>query len=371
MLNPKMFFDKNLPTPAVFAVGNEYQIMVPVKYRSLMWVEVGDKCYYDDSNGILRSLDKIHRMSVPAEELNKAGKYTICERRIIKRKPYSPLIQPVAKKEFKFYPVKSGNVRAYHIADTHNMVDTPVQAAKAFGKIDFLILNGDIPNHSGKPKYFNTIYDICAQITNGNIPVVFARGNHDLRGLYAEKIADYTPNLNGNTYFTFRLGDIWGIVLDCGEDKPDDNKEYGGTICCHSFREKETHFIEDVIKHADEEYLAEGVKHRTVICHFPFTKRYEMPFGIEEELYTLWAKLLKENVEPHVMICGHTHDIDVSEIGSPIDNRGQPCVMLTCSEKSKQSEDFAGVGFEFSNSGIEVYKTDSKGKSEKIYTIKQ
>ena len=34
---------------------------------------------------------------------------------------------------------------------------------------------------------------------------------------------------------TFRLGNLWGILLDCGEDKNDDRPEYGGTICCHAF----------------------------------------------------------------------------------------------------------------------------------------
>ncbi len=371
MLNIKMFFDKELPTPAVFAVGNEYQIMVPIKYRSLMWVKVGNKCYYDDSNGILRSLDKIHRICIPANELDRAGKYTVCERRILWRKPYFPIIQPETQKEFEFYPVKGGKTRAYHISDTHNSVDAPVKAAKAFGKIDFLILNGDIPNHSGHPKYFKTIYEICSQTTHGNIPVVFARGNHDLRGLYAEKIIDYTPNNNGKTYFTFRLGDIWGIVLDCGEDKPDTHEEYGGTICCHAFRERETQFIRDVIKHADEEYLAQGVKHRTIICHSPFTTRFGPPFDIEEELYTEWARLIKENIKPHAMICGHTHKISINEIGSKLDNRGQPCTMLTCAEKTKDEDLFAGIGFEFGDGAIDVYRTDHMGKMEKIYTINE
>ena len=67
-------------------------------------------------------------------------------------------------------------------------------AAKAFGDIDFLILNGDILDHSGDPSKFANIYIICSEITGGNIPVVFSRGNHDLRGNYAEKFADYIEN---------------------------------------------------------------------------------------------------------------------------------------------------------------------------------
>lgn len=362
-----MFKNKKMPAPAVFAVGDEYQIMVPVARRSLMWVTVNGKNYYDDSNGIICSREKIHRMCVPAEELNKAGKYAVCERKVIWRKPYFPLLRPETETEYKFRPVGTGKIRAYHISDAHNMIENPVKAAKAFGETDFLILNGDIPNHSGDPKYFNTIYEICSQLTHGNIPIVFARGNHDLRGLYAEKIADYTPNMNGKTYYTFRVGSIWGIVLDCGEDKPDTNEEYGGTVCCHSFREKQTKYIESVIKNADSEYLAEGITHKLVICHNPFTRRPEPPFDIEEEIYTYWAKLLKENVKPDVMICGHTHRFDISEVGSKLDDRGQPCTLVIGTEKS--DDYFACAGFEFGDGYIDVYRTDCNGKNEKVHTI--
>lgn len=56
---------KNIPdafftAPVVYAVGNSYQIMVPVSCETLMWVAVGDRCYYDDSNGILRSAVTTH-----------------------------------------------------------------------------------------------------------------------------------------------------------------------------------------------------------------------------------------------------------------------------------------------------------------------
>ena len=28
--------------------------------------------------------------------------------------------------------------------------------------------------------------------------------------------SEYIPNDSGNTYYTFRLNGIWGMVLDCG-----------------------------------------------------------------------------------------------------------------------------------------------------------
>ena len=75
------------------------------------------------------------------------------------------------------------DARFYHIADAHNMVDEPVASARAFGDIDFLVLNGDLPNHSGDINNFTTIHRIAAEITSGEKPVVFSRGNHDLRGI--------------------------------------------------------------------------------------------------------------------------------------------------------------------------------------------
>ena len=49
--------------PAVFAVGEDYQIMVEVTAPALMWVEVDGEEYFDESNGIVRSSVTTHRMT--------------------------------------------------------------------------------------------------------------------------------------------------------------------------------------------------------------------------------------------------------------------------------------------------------------------
>lgn len=74
--------------PAVFAVKNDYQIMVPVKSDLLFWVTVDGKNYYDHSNGIIRSSTRMHRVNVPMCALDKTGEYTVTYRKIIDRKPY-------------------------------------------------------------------------------------------------------------------------------------------------------------------------------------------------------------------------------------------------------------------------------------------
>ena len=149
--------------PAVFAVENSYQIMVMVETPSLMWIEIRGKRYYDETNGILRSKRDIHRITVPADELDRAKEYTVCEREIIERRAYFTESKEEKRYRFEFEPVtgKKG-IRTFHIADTHSLRDEPVRAALAFGKTDFLILNGDILNHCENAEDFNIVYDIAS-----------------------------------------------------------------------------------------------------------------------------------------------------------------------------------------------------------------
>ena len=116
--------------PAVFAVEDEYQIMVCVKAPCLMWVQVGDEKYFDESNGILRSNVTTHRMKIPAELLNQEKKYTVCWRKIIDRKPYFPETEDEQRLEYTFRPLKNEKTVMYHISDAHNMVDAPVAASR-------------------------------------------------------------------------------------------------------------------------------------------------------------------------------------------------------------------------------------------------
>ena len=367
-------------TPIVYAVGNDYQIMVPVTKETLMWVEIAGVGFYDDVNGILRSNCTTHRMTVPMELLDSAGAYKVCYRIVNERKPYYSDVSDIFEYESVFYPVKDEGARFFHIADAHNMVDKPVAAAKAYGEIDFLVLNGDLPDHSGDVKNFTAIHRIAAEITNGEKPVVFSRGNHDMRGIYAENIAEHTPVDNGRSYFTFRLGTIWGMVLDCGEDKYDYHIEYAHTICCEDFRKRELEFIKKVIVNSRKEYGAEGVKKKIIISHEPFTECIESHVSeVDVETYKEWTRLLREYIKPDAMISGHVHQAYVTNVGDELDRLGQPCPVVVSSAPGTRIYErklglwvenvFVGVGFEMKNDGIAVSFVGSDGITHETYSI--
>lgn len=326
--------------PSVYAVGRAYRIMVPVRVETLCWCEVGGESYEDESCGILRSSSLTHAVTVPMEALDRAGGYTLCFRVVRQRKPYFSEVSETVRLEVPFRPLPEGRIRLFMVADAHNRIAAPVAAA---GRPDLLVLNGDVPEDSGRLENFTTIHAIAGQVTRGEVPTVFARGNHDLRGVCAERLAEHTPTQDGRSYYTFRLGTLWGIVLDCGEDKSDDHAEYGHTVCCHAFRRRETAFLRDVVAHADEEYAAVGVTRRLVVCHVPFSQVLEPPFDIEQDLYREWCRLLREQVRPHLMLCGHIHDLYVTQPGEGRDHLGQPCPVVVGSRPGPGPERFVGT----------------------------
>ncbi len=348
--------------PAVFAVEDTYQFIILTERSLFVSVIINGREYASHVNGVRCSDTKTHRITVPQDVLNTAGGYTLRLCEAIDRRPYWPIIGEPQDYSYRFHPVtKTTDLRLYHISDAHGHREAATAAARLAGKPDLLIFNGDLPNHCGDYQEIHTMLLIASDVTGGEYPCVCARGNHDLRGAYAEHLIDYVPHRHGLFYYTFRVGCLWGVVLDCGEDKPDDHVEYGGAICCHAFRAEETEFLRTV-----NGYDAPDVRYRLVICHTPFTYTPEAPFNIEIPTFTEWAALLRERVKPHLMLCGHLHKNVVFRPGDATDNKGQPCpVIVSCRPGTvgcADSDDgFTGAAITLTENEAHVVCNDNHG----------
>ncbi len=316
--------------PSVYVVGDEYLICVLVEKETTMWVEVNGKNYYDHSNGILRSDKFLHTVRVPQEALDSACGYTVHLREIIERKPYYTVCGGLEEATYDFRPVtEKDHYNIINLADSHSLVDAPIASGSYFGNdLDLLVMNGDIIDNSGNIASFKILYRISGGITKGEVPCVYSRGNHELRGIYASQLSEYTPTDHGNSYYTFRVGPIWGIVMDAGEDKPDDNAEYGNTVACEAFREEESEFLDKVI--ASREW--EGAKIKLIISHVPFVIKMSAPYNIEEERYADWSRKLA-SIEPTLWMTGHFHQCFFELPGERAKTFGYPCPFL-CSSYS-------------------------------------
>lgn len=281
-------------------------------------------------------------IEIPQEVLDREKKYTIILREFTDRAPYWPKSKEPVEFTVCFRPVeKTEDIHISYISDTHGSVEVPSNAGRYFGEdIDILVLGGDIADHSGEIKNFKTLFNIAGNITEGRVPCIFSRGNHDLRGHCAEMLADYTPTDGGRSYYTVRLGPIWALVLDCAEDKADNSEEYGHTIACHDFRLRETRFINKLIRDKSREYEREDVRYKLLFSHVPFAQRYEDPFNPEEEIYTEWCRLCREEIKPDLWMTGHKHTAEVIRCGSSKDNFGQPCDCIVGSKPDFKENTF-------------------------------
>lgn len=293
--------------PSVFVIGNEYEIILNTEKNGIFSVEVGEKTYYEEGSGVLSSEKSFAKIRVPQAELDRERRYKVCWRETINRRAYFSELNGKMAEEFDFKPLlKTDGINIYHIADVHYHFDAGIKAASFFGEsLDALIVNGDVGEVESEENYLE-VFKFTGDIGKGRIPIAFVRGNHDTRGRLAERFTEYFPSNGKNTFYSFDLGPLRGIALDCGEDKDDTHPEYNGVNDFYSFRRRETGFLRALKR---EERLTFAVSH---ICPAQTTENSGNCFDIEREVYTEWLSEL-ERLGVRFMLCGHIHRAYVLE----------------------------------------------------------
>ena len=296
--------------PSVFVVGRDYQIIFLTTTMGIGWIEIDGERFTDEECGLLM-YDTVHKIPVPGDKLNAAGHYTVVFVEYLDKKPYYPEGVEKVRKTYNFYPLTGDDFRLFQFADTHAQTALPIETFNMVGgTCDILLLNGDINEWSDKIEHFYTSYELAANAVHGERPVIGSRGNHDTRGHKAQLLPNYIPTAfrdgRRETFYSFRQGALWGLILDCGEDKYDHNIEYGGTIFFDAFRKRETEYLESLIANKENEYAADGVKYKIAFCHVPITEKFGHPFDVASDIYEYWTKLLNE-MGIDLLVCGHMH----------------------------------------------------------------
>ena len=293
--------------PVVYAVEDTYQIVFSSSSDSLAWVKVGDKTYYQTNAGSQTSYTKIHKVIVPMEELNKEKEYSIHIQKLIYRGPFGGIKDKEISSSYSFRPVDSSDGFTYYsLSDIHMETNGSVKAASYNNEKEFLVINGDVISMVDSFSDANYVNKVAFEITKGEIPVVYARGNHELKGKYAEEFASFVGSKNGNFYYNFYLDKIYGIVLDIGEDHDDDYWEYYGTACYDDYRNEQLNFLNREI----EEQNYKNYDYRLAVCHIPivFVNSRKNHEAFKKECTTLL-----NNMDIDMSLCGHQHEIMVFE----------------------------------------------------------
>ena len=296
----------------VYAVEDEYQIVFTTSDNAIAWVNIGGKEYYDLYAGSMKSADKVHKITIPQEILDEAGAYAINYRQMIYRGPFGGYLGEHQTQHYSFRPVDSSNgLQYFAISDVHEAVEAATAAATAdmqqiaipeITETDFIVLLGDLVSMVETEKDVQLANELAFKITKGEIPVIYARGNHEIKGEYAEELYKYVGSKDQQYAYTVTLGDddVFAVVLDMGEDHEDDWWEYYETAQFDLYRQEQTEMLEQIL--ADGEY--ENYKYRLMACHIPVV--YVDKNGYFESFRNDWTALLNE-MDLDIGLSGHKH----------------------------------------------------------------
>ena len=168
-----------------------------------------------------------------------------------------------------------------------------------WNETDLVFFNGDMSdNLRSQNQMFTDFMDTGVKVFASEIPMYYARGNHETRGNFANEFPKYFPSPSGNLYYMFRQGPVCFIVIDPGEDKPDSDIEYSGIVAFDDYRSNQAEWLKEALK--QPEYV--NAPYKVVVCHIP-------PFGGwhgETEIAEKFLPLLNE-AKAQIMISGHLH----------------------------------------------------------------
>ena len=319
--------------PVVYAVENQYQIVFTSRVKGTAWVTINGTNYYDTYAGYQLTERTVHKIEVPASVLDSAGEYTISTRSMLLRGPYCALQGKTISKTFHWRGVDSTDGLQYYVlSDVHNARTSPVKAATYFGEqLDFLITCGDNVSWIDRTSDLTEFLHLAGKITNGAIPVVYARGNHETKGVKAHELYQYVGCKNEKFYYTFRLKNIWGIVLDLGEDHPDDYIEYYGAAKFNDYRDEQIGFLDQILSNRTKEFDAPGVTYRIGICHIPVAIKFEDDHT--SSFKDAWISRMNQ-MKLTMVYSGHVHELMYVEAHVPPDS-----VLTNCKEYSGTDSD--------------------------------
>ena len=212
-------------------------------------------------------------------------------------------------------------------------------------KTDFLVLNGDMVSNA---KQIDTVIKHMVEPIKKQaeqIPLFYARGNHEGRGADFDKLYDMFPTSTGQFYYTFRQGPAAFVVLDAGEDKPDSHHEYGGTADYDAYRQAQTEWLLKAVK--EESFASAPMK--ICIIHIP-TLAFRSSWYAERYITEHWVPIL-EKAGLDLALCAHHHKWRVIGAGE----HGKNYPLLINSDKERMDVVVTAKSVE-----VKTYSTDGK-----------
>ena len=202
--------------------------------------------------------------------------------------------------------------------DNYSLFDQLLRHVKNI-PYDIVFFNGDcIADVQTENIAIRTISHYSRGIGADKVPSVYLRGNHETRGAYAP----FLWNLLGksgvdHSYGAFNIGDTRFVMLDCGEDKPDDTWVYYGLNDFTKFRKDQAEFLKKEI--ASKAF--KSATKRVLLHHIPVYGMGERPFVPSRDL---WGNIL---AKAPFDLCLNAHTHRFNPIAKGADGNNFPVVV--------------------------------------------
>ncbi|TRX71240.1 metallophosphoesterase [Carboxylicivirga sp. M1479] len=260
----------------------------------------------NSTHGLVNAGDKLHTLDLKNLKEGTTYTYRAIARQLMQLTPYYTYYGDTIYSDTYRFTTRSSisdTTRFIVMADIHGDTKKLQAHINTSFQPDFYLFNGDVINDFHREEDFTEcILKPSIELFAAEKPFYYCRGNHETRGFFARRLFDYIDTPSGKPYYTISQGPLLIIVMDVGEDKPDDNRYYYGLANFDAYRQEQSEWLKDVVK-SD---AFKKAKYKIVCSHIPFLG-LETAYPVDKKVYAMWGPIL-EKAKIDLMISGHTHE---------------------------------------------------------------
>jgi acid phosphatase type 7 len=279
-----------------------------------------DQLVRNSTDGLIDAGGTLHKVRVKGLQPGVKYTYKLQSVELLKLRPYQIYFGDTIKsKDFSFTTMNPSNktTRFMVVNDIHTNGGKLAGFLKSGSAIDqdLVLFNGDIvDNFETEAQLLGPIIDTSVRYFASYVPFAFVRGNHETRGIMSRQLKNYLDLPDNRYYYSFDQGPVHFVILDCGEDKPDDNRYYYGLADYDYYRLQQLEWLKEHLKSKAYRDAA----FRIIVVHMPIIPYYSVVYGRFPLLIKndrgYGPNFLAEHFGPvlreagaDLMISGHTH----------------------------------------------------------------
>ena len=257
-----------------------------------------------------------HVVHLTALEPGTLYSYQVVSTRVVKLNAYWPdkgLATESAVHRFTTFDPRADRVSFSVVTDTHEDVARINRLNKLidWNTTEFLVHTGDAFHWlDSEDQLFRLWLRPTVAALSHSKPLLYARGNHELRGPFARRLFDYVPTPEGRFYYARDAGPVHLLVLDTGEDKADDTNVYADLNRTIAYRRAELAWLRDHVRSSKR--LA-AAPFRVIVMHQP-------QWGWLQDGPDAWIDAAND-ARVDLVIAGHRHRFSYTPPGGEAPHR--------------------------------------------------